>query len=100
MPQLEPEEYAEFSRMVDELEPEVSKMKEVPQSFMTDMVDKKKQFGERMFVSPKQKAWVERLHNEFVGTAEPQGARALDEGDGPFGQIPKGDPRFDDDIPF
>lgn len=93
MPALDPEAYAEFSRMVDELEPEIDNMKDVPRGFMADMVEKKKLYGERMFVSPKQKDWVEKLHGEFVGDTATK-ANTRDDRD------PRSDRDMDDDIPF
>jgi|HubBroStandDraft_3_1064219.scaffolds.fasta_scaffold05013_2 hypothetical protein len=67
MPALDEKTYAEFSRLLDELAPEVDGMKETPRNFMRDMTDKRGQYGERMFVSPKQLAWIQKLHEEYVG---------------------------------
>jgi hypothetical protein len=67
MPALNERDYAEFSRLLDELRPEVDNLRETPQSFVKDMLNKRDQYGERMFVSPKQKAWIEQLHEECVG---------------------------------
>lgn len=90
MPALDERDYAEFNRILDELAPEVDNMKEVPQSFARDMIEKNKLYGERVFVSPKQFAWLKTLHEEFVGDT------AHDKSDdGPD----KGDPRFNGDGP-
>ncbi len=70
MPALNEKDYAEFCRLIDELAPEVASMKETPQNFLTGMIDKRAQYGERMFVSPKQLAWIRKLHEEFVGDTE------------------------------
>lgn len=67
MPQLEPKDYADFARMLEELTPEVDSMKETPQSFMRDMIEKNGLYGERVFVSPKQLNWIKKLHEEYVG---------------------------------
>ena len=67
MPVLEPDAYADFNRMLDELGPEIDDMKETPRNFLRDMTAKKKQYGEGVFVSPKQLAWIKQLHEEFVG---------------------------------
>lgn len=90
MPALDEKAYAKFSLMLEELAPEVDGMKEVPQSFVKDMIDKHEQYGERMFVSPKQLQWLERLHEEFVGNTD----HAQESND------PRSDRDMDDDIPF
>jgi len=86
MPQLDEKQYAHMSRILDELEPEVNKLDQVPKGFVQDMLDKRGQYGERMFVSPKQLSWLERLHEEFVGDTDHAA-----EGDGR-------DPRSDEDM--
>lgn len=68
MPALYPEAYSEFNRMLDELEPEVRGLKsEKVRNFLTDMIAKNKQYGERVFVSPAQLNWIKNLHAEYVG---------------------------------
>lgn len=89
MPQLSPEKYAEIAMKIDELEP-LAADDDLPgasNSFILDQVARKKQYGERMFLSPKQVDWIESLHNEHVGTAEQPEPKGID------GKI-------DDDIPF
>lgn len=93
MPQLEAAEFARVAAIIDELQPVVEDLNEVPRNFVSDMIEKKALYGERMFISPKQVAWLERLHEENVGTA----VHADDkEAEGPD----EGDPRFNDEIPF
>lgn len=92
MPALSERDYAEFNRMLEELTPEIDNMKEIPQSFMKDMVDKNQLYGERMFVSIKQKAWVERLHEEFIGNTAHES-----KGDD---RDPRSDRDMDNDPPF
>jgi len=91
MPQLSDKDYAKFSQMLEELESEVPGMKDTPKSFMSDMLDKNKLYGERVFVSPKQFAWIEQLHQEFVGDTDH--GTDIGSGDNPSHGI-------DDDIPF
>lgn len=98
MPQLEAEEFSRVSQIIDELAPlaEEGKLYEAANNFVNDQVDRKKQYGERMFISPKQVAWLERLHEEHVGTAVHQEPKdAVDELDR---RAPPRD--MDDDIPF
>ena len=68
MATLYPAAYAEFSRMLDELAPEIPGMvKESSRNFLTDMIAKRDQYREGVFVSPKQLNWIKSLHEEFVG---------------------------------
>lgn len=90
MPQLDEKQYAKFSRMLAELEPEIDAMKEAPANFVRDQIERNKEYGESMFVSPKQFAWMERLHEEFVGDTEHAQPKGVD---GKRSDM-------DDDIPF
>ena len=100
MPQLDASEYARMALVIDELAPlaEEGKLYEAANNFVNDQVERKKQYGERMFLSPKQIAWLERLHEENVGTAAPepkgvdQNIRRLHDDQGASD--------LDDDIPF
>ena len=97
MPQLDATQYAKFVSILEDLKPMLSDLDEVPQNFVSDQIERNEQFGARTFVSPKQMAWLERLHEENVGT-EDHGASARQEGPD------KNDPRFsgeaDDEVPF
>jgi len=84
MPALNEQDYARFHQMLEELADEVGGMKETPRNFLTDMIAKDKEYGERVFVSPKQLAWIQKLHEEFVGDTD----FAMDDDD-----EPKSDPR-------
>lgn len=90
MPALYPAAYAEFNRMLEELEPEIPHMKsEKARNFLTDQVARNKQYGERVFVSPAQLNWVKALHSEHIGdTDHDPGPREID------GR----DPRSDEDM--
>jgi hypothetical protein len=81
--------------MIDELAPVAAegKLYGAANGFVNDQVERKKQYGERMFVSPKQVAWLERLHEEFVGTAEPAEPKGVDEH---FGRVQSPDNDVDD----
>ncbi len=90
MPALDPKNYAEFNRILEELAPEVDNLNGASQSFAKDMIEKNQLYGERVFVSPKQLDWLKRLHEEFVGDT----AHEKSQGD------PRSDKDMDDDIPF
>lgn len=92
MGQLDAKDYAVFNQLIEELEPEIDNMKETPQSFVKDMVSKNKQYGERVFVSPKQLDWIKRLHEEYIGDTDHDVDPEAD------GRHPPRD--MDDDIPF
>lgn len=91
MPQLEPAQYSKFSQMLSELEPVLSSMKEAPRNFVTDQIERNRQYGERTLVSTKQFAWLERLHEEFIGDTDHGQERDDD---------PRSDRDMNDDIPF
>lgn len=94
MPQLSERDYPEFSRMLEELAPEVDGMKDVPRNFLSDMIEKNRLYGERVFVSPKQFDWIKKLHEEFVGDT----AHEKSSGDD---RDPRSNSDMDDsDIPF
>lgn len=85
MPQLDEKDYAEFSRILEELTPEINNMKETPAGFVRDQITRNNQYGERTLVSPKQFNWLKQLHEEFVGDTQHDKAE-----DGPD----PNDPRF------
>lgn len=93
MPALNEQDYAKFSQMLEELEPEVENMKETPRNFMTDMIQKNREYSERVFVSPKQLSWIKKLHEEYIGDTDH--AQEDPEADG---RHPPKD--MDDEIPF
>lgn len=68
MPQLNANDWAEVARIIDELEPEVGGFSyDAANNFVRDQVERKRQYGERMFISEKQIAWLKRLHEEYIG---------------------------------
>jgi len=100
MPQLEPEQYAEFARILAELEPVVDKVYASGQNFVRDQIERNKTYGERTLVSAKQMDWLKKIHDEFVGTAEPGGPKELQGSDFAGRGDPRSDRDMDDDIPF
>lgn len=96
MPALNEQDYAKFAQMLDELEPEVSRMNGSPFNFLSDMIAKNKQYGERVFVSPKQLEWIKKLHEEYVGNTD----HGVSEDLTPEELATRGNRDMDDDIPF
>lgn len=94
MPVLNETDYAKFAQILDELEPEVARMEGSPFNFLTDMISKNKQYGERVFVSAKQLDWIKKLHEEYVGDTDHTGSDVDRDGARPRGRD------MDDDIPF
>lgn len=92
MPALNEADYAKFNQMLEELEPEVARMNGSPFNFLTDMIGKNKQYGERVFVSPKQLDWIRKLHEEYIGDTNHDVDPEAD------GRYPPRD--MDDEIPF
>lgn len=96
MPALNETDYAKFAQMLDELQPEVARMNGSPFNFLTDMIGKNEQYGERVFVSAKQFDWIKKLHEEYIGdTVHEKSAKQL--------RAEERDDRdrdMDDDIPF
>jgi len=92
MPQLDSKGYSKFNQILSELEPILGTLKEVPRNFVSDQIERNKQYGERVLVSPKQMAWLERLHEEFIGDTDHQ--QDTDDRD------PRSDQDMNDDIPF
>lgn len=87
MPQLEAEEFARVARLIDELD-EAKGVYTAGANFIRDQVARKKEYGERMFLSPKQVKWIEDLHAEFVGTAEKNDTGGVEELDERFRDDP------------
>lgn len=93
MPQLNEQDYAEFSRILEELGPEVENLNDASRSFAKDMIEKNGLYGERVFVSPKQLVWLQKLHEEFVGNTAHEKSTGDD-------RDPRSDKDMNDDIPF
>lgn len=70
MPQLSETDYSEFNRILEELKPELGSFKPAEENFVNDMVEKNGLYGEGVFVSPKQFAWLKRIHQEYVGDTD------------------------------
>lgn len=99
MPQLDPEQYAQFSLMLSELEPVADQVYENGRNFIRDQIERNKQYGERTLVSPKQFSWLKSLHDEHVGSSEQQEPKGID-GKRGDDRDPRSDWDMDDDIPF
>lgn len=80
MSQLEPEKYAEIAMKIDELAP-LARQGTLPgagNGFINDQFMRKAEYGERMFLSSKQVAWIEQLHDEHVGSSDGPCTKGID----------------------
>lgn len=71
--------------------------------FVTEQVERHDQYGTRMFMSPKQLAWLEALYKEHVGTLPDKGNSRPDDEDGGEQRDEREEDGFgddDDSIPF
>ena len=64
---LTPEQNERLTYMLEALEPETKAMSDVARGFVEDQIKRHDQYAERMFLSPKQESWLERLYIEHVG---------------------------------
>jgi len=104
MPELTEEQYEHVALILSELAPVVDDLNDSPANFVRDQIARHEQYGARMFMSPKQIAWLERLHEEHVGTASHAQPSDLTDDVGPGSDGPDtSDPRFNgeaDDVLF
>lgn len=102
MPQLSETDYAEFSRILEELGPEIDNLTEPSRGFAKDMVEKNGLYGERVFVSIKQFDWLKSLHEKNIGNTahEKSGDDRDPRSDKDMGDGMGTPDRMDDDIPF
>jgi hypothetical protein len=73
-----------------------SKLQGRSRDFVDDQVKRHDEYGERMFLSPKQKAWLISLHEQHCPGVELPDPEA----DKPKDSNHDHDPRDDDEIPF
>lgn len=102
MSELSESGYTHLCTLVEELKPCVDSMRETPQGFVRDQIARLEEYGPGIRISPKQLAWIERLHKEFVGTAT-HSSESLNSDLTEEGSPDSNDPRFSgeaDDIPF
>lgn len=61
------EQYEELTMLLEQLSPVRGKMKSRAQEFYDDQVKRHDEYGAKMFISPKQRAWLISLYEELVG---------------------------------
>lgn len=69
---LSDEEYQRLVDLLTGLEGHIPEMRGNSQQFVRDQVARHKQWGQEMFISEKQMSWLQSLHDEFVGTHDPE----------------------------
>lgn len=67
MPALYPEAFARLKEMVAQLDKISHTLPGQAPGFVTDMQGRIEKYGERTYVTPKQKDWVESLYEKHVG---------------------------------
>jgi hypothetical protein len=74
---LYPAAFERLQAMLEALEPEIKNMTGQSPKFVRDQIDRAAKYGERIFITPRQIAWLEDLYAKHVGsldalpTAEP-----------------------------
>lgn len=109
------EEYDRYQMILQQLADVRGEMNARSQSFYDDQVKRFDEYGERTFMSPKQKSWLESLYEDHVGPLAnlegiPQQKDAPKEQTGKPSFVGKKDPEprrgigsyddIDDEIPF
>lgn len=87
--------------LLQALEPHVGQMTGASPGFVQNQVQRHNQYGDQMFISPKQIAWLEDLYSQYCGptTELPQEEDPSADYDDPDGKSKTKKP-IDDDIPF
>jgi hypothetical protein len=78
------------------------------QGFITDQAARLEQYGQRIFLSPKQVNWIRDLHEKYCGTAPAQPARQergvdqqmRERSENPAHGFRRDDDDMDDEVPF
>lgn len=87
---LTDDQYTELQGILQALEPVLDKLYPAGRGFVSDQIEREKTYGQDMFMSVKQWAWLRKLHNEFAPPPPAEGRVA--------GKMT--DEELDDDIPF
>jgi hypothetical protein len=91
---LNADQMEKLETLLQGLEPEIKNLNPSSQSFVRDQIKRFDQYGDRMFISPKQWAWLEDLYKKNVG--DPPGADERPDDD----DQEDGDVDMDDEVPF
>lgn len=104
---LYPAKFEWLKVLLDDLQSVRGQLYSRAQSFVDDQVKRADEYGERMFLSPKQEKWLKDLHAEFCpgsklpNPEEPSPQGDYDDPDEPLDR-PYNNARdnLDDDVPF
>lgn len=89
---MDDNEYVEFQTILQGLGGELNNLYSSAKSFVSDQIEREKQYGQDTRVSPKQWRWLRDLYSEKVGTLPAQGRVA--------GKMTDDEVDIDDEIPF
>lgn len=64
---LTEEQNERLTAILQALEPEMAKLGQASQNFVQDQIRRHNQYDDRMFISPKQLAWLEDLYEKYAG---------------------------------
>lgn len=93
---LTEEQNERLTAILQALEPEIKNLGQASQNFVRDQIERHAKYDDKMFISPKQKAWLEDLYEKYAGGAKEVGnSRDAEHDDG-------GDdiPEIDDEVRF
>ncbi len=76
---MDQKQYEHVGELLGGLKDVVDDLNETSRSFVQDQIRRHKRWGQDMLVSPKQLAWLESLHEEFVGTGGGKEAPGVDD---------------------
>ncbi len=62
---LSDKEYTELQSILQALEPALDRVYPAGRGFVADQIEREKKYGQDMFMSPKQFAWLRKLNDEF-----------------------------------
>lgn len=64
---LTEEQNERLTAILQALEPEMSKLGQASQNFVRDQIERHAKYDDKIFISPKQKAWLEDLYERYAG---------------------------------
>lgn len=73
---LSDDQYTELQGILQALEPNLDKVYPAGRGFIADQIEREKKYGQDMFMSPKQWAWIRKLNDEFGAKPPMQGRTA------------------------
>lgn len=73
---LTDDQYTELQGILQALEPNLASVYQSGQGFIRDQIEREAKYGQDMFMSPKQWAWLRKLNDEFGAKPPMQGRTA------------------------